>query len=122
MSLMLLSKVNEGDIAKKYLYRYVNLNDSLLSNERAARNKFAGIRFETNQIKAENEIISRRNEWLIGISGGLLLTSLLVYIIISQRARNKELRFAQQQQEANEEIYNLMLDQQNKNSRNYILK
>lgn len=114
LSLMLLSKVNDGDRAKKYLYRHIKLNDSLLNNERAARNKFASIRFETNEIKAENEAISRRNQWLIGLSGGLLLTSLLVYIIISQRAKNKELRFIQQQQEANEEIYNLMLEQQNK--------
>ena len=44
----------------------------------------------------------------------LLISALLIYIIITQRSKNKELRFVQKQQEANEEIYNLMLSQQEK--------
>ena len=38
----------------------------------------------------------------------------MIYIILAQRAKNKELKFAKQQQETNEEIYNLMLSQQDK--------
>ena len=37
-----------------------------------------------------------------------------IYIIVTQRAKNKRLRFNQMQQEANEEIYNLMIAQQDK--------
>jgi signal transduction histidine kinase len=44
----------------------------------------------------------------------LILTSVLIFIVITQRAKNKELQFKQSQQEANEEIYNLMLSQQDK--------
>ena len=44
----------------------------------------------------------------------LLISALLIYIIITQRSKNKQLRFVQKQQEANEEIYNLMLLQQDK--------
>ena len=37
-----------------------------------------------------------------------------MYIIKSQREKNKELQLKKQQQEANEEIYKLMLSQQEK--------
>jgi signal transduction histidine kinase len=43
-----------------------------------------------------------------------LRNSFLLYIIITQRAKNKELKFEREQQETNEEIYNLMLSQQDK--------
>lgn len=43
-----------------------------------------------------------------------MVTSILIYIIIAQRNKNKALRFAQVQQATNEEIYNLMLSQQEK--------
>jgi signal transduction histidine kinase len=52
--------------------------------------------------------------WLLILSIGLIVTLLLLYIIITQRTKNKELKFNQQQQETNEEIYNLMLSQQDK--------
>jgi signal transduction histidine kinase len=42
------------------------------------------------------------------------VTLFLLYIIITQRAKNKELKFEREQQETNEEIYNLMLSQQDK--------
>jgi signal transduction histidine kinase len=43
-----------------------------------------------------------------------MLSLTLIYIIITQRAKNRKLEFNQKQQEANEEIYNLMLAQQDK--------
>ena len=52
--------------------------------------------------------------WLVIISIILAISGLLLYIIISQRAKNKELVFAKKQQEANEEIYNLMLGEHEK--------
>lgn len=113
-TLIALSKIEDGDIGKSYLDEYVKLNDSLIQNERANRNKFARIEFETDQIKAENVQISRERLIFLLSSVGLLVTLILLYIIISQRAKNKELAFNQQQQEANEEIYNLMLAQQDK--------
>jgi signal transduction histidine kinase len=85
-----------------------------LFNERSARNKFARIAFETDEIERENERITRERLWLLGLSIGLVMTLVLLYIVITQRSKNKELRFRQSQQEANEEIYNLMLSQQDK--------
>jgi signal transduction histidine kinase len=113
-SMLLLSELNPGEEGKKYLNEHIKLSDSLLFNERSARNKFARIAFETDEIERENERISRERLWLLGVSIGLVLTLVLLYIVITQRSKNKELRFRQSQQEANEEIYNLMLSQQDK--------
>jgi signal transduction histidine kinase len=44
----------------------------------------------------------------------LILISILAYITKLQHTKNKELQFEKDQQIANEEIYQLMLDQQNK--------
>lgn len=110
----LLSELTEGEEKVAYLNNHIKLSDSLINNERAARNKFARVRFETDQIKAENVQISRERLWFLILSIGLLVTVLLVYVIYSQRAKNRELKLSQQQQIANEEIYNLMLAQQDK--------
>ena len=110
-SLLVLSKIEEDSVAVKYYDTYIKLNDSLLENERSLRNKFARIRFETQKIEEENVQIARERMWLLIISVTLIITSFLIYVVINQRNKNKELKFIQKQQEANEEIYNLMLSQ-----------
>ena len=110
-SLLLLSKIEEGSAATEHLKAYVKLNDSLQKNERSVRNKFARIRFETGIIEQENIKITKERLWLFIISVIVILASFLIYLIISQRNKNKELKFIQKQQETNEEIYNLMLSQ-----------
>lgn len=120
-SLLILSKIEGGDEGLKYLNEHRSLSDSLLQRERAYRNKFARIEFETDQLEQENAIIEAENAQIskerllfLLLSIGLMLSLTLLYIVITQRSRNKELRFKQEQQEANEEIYNLMLAQQDK--------
>ncbi|WP_191858713.1 tetratricopeptide repeat-containing sensor histidine kinase [Hanstruepera ponticola] len=113
-ALKLKSKIDTTDRSEVYLNEYIKLNDSLVNKERAIRNKFARIELETDQLELKNQQITRERMWLLILSGGLLVTLILLYIIISQRAKNKELKLVQQQQEANEEIYNLMLSQQDK--------
>ncbi|MFH6767763.1 sensor histidine kinase [Gaetbulibacter aquiaggeris] len=113
-SLLLLSKIEEDSLAVLYYNKYIKLNDSLVKNERNVRNKFARIRFETKEIEQKNIQFAREKLWLTIISIILLISALLIYIIITQRSKNNELRFVQKQQEANEEIYNLMLSQQEK--------
>jgi len=110
-SLLLLSKIEEGKKSAKHLKAYVKLSDSLQKNERAIRNKFARIRFETSKIEQENIKIAKERLWLLIISVVVILASFLVYLVISQKNKNKELQFIQKQQETNEEIYNLMLSQ-----------
>ena len=113
-ALMLLSKIERGDAAKEHLSNYIRLNDSLVKNEREARNKFARVRFEVDKIEADNKQLAKERLMFLIISVGLLVSLTLLYVIITQRARNRKLQFIQQQQETNEEIYNLMLTQQDK--------
>ena len=108
---LLLAEVESDSVAVTYYDKYIKLNDSLLKNERAIRNKFARIQYETEQIEKENIQIAKERMWLIIVSIVLVIASFLVYVIIHQRNKNRELKFSQQQQEANEEIYNLMLTQ-----------
>ncbi|WP_431133727.1 tetratricopeptide repeat-containing sensor histidine kinase [Psychroserpens mesophilus] len=113
-ALKVLSELKEGEEGKTYLIEHITLSDSLLNVERNVRDKFARIAFETDKIEEENERISQQRMWLLIVSAVLLVTLFLLYIIITQRAKNKELQFEKDQQKANEEIYNLMLSQQDK--------
>ena len=104
-----------------YMKNYVRLNDSLQKEERRQQNKFARIRFETDEFIAENvqlesqrATLSKQKQIWIGIAAGFFLLGLSVYIIINQRAKNQKLLFDQQQQANNQEIFNLMLAQKQK--------
>lgn len=113
-SMHILSKLTEGEVSKAYLEDHIKLSDSLLKVERKVRNKFARLEFDTDNIEEENVRMSQQRMWLMIVSAVLLVTLFLLYIIITQRAKNKELQFEKDQQKANEEIYNLMLSQQDK--------
>ena len=89
-TLLLMSKIKGGDVGKEYLYEHIKLNDSLLNNERNIRNKFARIEFETDKIEAENIKITKERLLLLFLSIGLLLTLTLLYIVITQRAKNRK--------------------------------
>ncbi|WP_175392722.1 tetratricopeptide repeat-containing sensor histidine kinase [Aquimarina megaterium] len=108
----LLSKVSDGEKGLSYANQYIALNDSLIKEERLFSDQFARIRFETDEIVEENQQISRENQILIIAILGLTALFLLGYIIFRQQQSNKELLFAQTQQESNEEIYRLLLNQQ----------
>ena len=110
-SLWILSEIEDSDKAAAYLKSYIKLNDSLQKAERAIRDKFARIRFDTQRVEQENRQIAKERMWLMIISIIVIIASLLLYLVIRQRNKNKELQFIQEQQQANEEIYNLMLSQ-----------
>jgi len=119
-SLLQLSKLDKNS-SDQYTQRYIRLSESLLKEERAIRDKFARIRFETDEFIEENEILAEEKEALaeqkkriLIIGSIILLLGVLVYIIRDQRLKNIRLKLEKEQQKANEEIYNLMLSQQNK--------
>ncbi|OEK09692.1 hypothetical protein A8C32_13405 [Flavivirga aquatica] len=113
-ALKMLSKLKEGDSGKAYLYEYITLNDSLISNERANRNKYARIQFETDQYIEKTKELTVQNI-LTSIIGGILILVLgLLYFIKLQRSKNSELVFESEQQKTNEEIFMLMLEQKTK--------
>jgi signal transduction histidine kinase len=112
-SLELLSKTDPIN-ASVYMNQYTNLNDSLLLEERKIRDKFARIQFETEAYIAENKALERKNIWIILMSSLSLSSILFFFLLQRQRLKNKTLILENEQQEANEQIYNLMSKQQNR--------
>jgi signal transduction histidine kinase len=108
LTYLLLSRI-DPDNAITYSEAYVKLNDSLQLQERKLRDKFARIQFETDEFIAENVLLSKQRQLWIGIAAGVFLLAIALFIIIYQRVKNQRLRFEQQQQSANQEIFDLML-------------
>lgn len=104
----------DPDNAVAHTRAYIKLDDSLQREERAIRNKFARIRFETDEFIAQNELLARQRQLWIGVAFGIFLLAFSGIVIVIQRIRNQRLRFQQQQQESNLEIFNLMLAQNQK--------
>jgi signal transduction histidine kinase len=104
--------VIEPSKASIYNKEYIHINDSLQKAERKMGDKFTRIEYETDEIKQENTDLTTQNRNLVYIFGSILILGMFLYIIKAQKAKNRELLFKQEQQKANEEIYNLMISQQ----------
>ena len=112
-TLQLLTKVNPQN-SSVYNQNYIKLNDSLQEQERQVRDKFARIRFETDEYIAENESLASEKQLWTGISFAVFLLGASAFVILNQRSKNQKLRFQQEQQATNQEIFNLMLAQKQK--------
>ncbi|WP_289663690.1 tetratricopeptide repeat-containing sensor histidine kinase [Flavobacterium panacagri] len=99
--------------ASKYSREYIKLNDKMLKAERKMGEKFSRIEYETNEIKDQNSNLQEKNKTLVYVFSICTLLGLFFYVYKTQQAKNRELLFKQQQQIANEDIYNLMISQQN---------
>ena len=97
--------------AVEYSQAYIQLSDSLQQLERRERDKFARIRFETNETIAQNKLLAQQKRLWTGIALTLLLLAVAAYIIIVQRIKNQKLRFQRAQQASNEKIFNLLLSE-----------
>ncbi len=100
--------------AKKYSQEYIRISDSLQLAERKNINKFARIEYETEELTLEKDKLIEQRKTLIYIALGILLIGVFIFVIRFQAAKNRELTLVQEQQKANEEIYQLMINQQNK--------
>ena len=99
--------------AALYNKEYIQINERLQKEERSMGDKFARIEYETDQIKGENTDLTIQNRNLVYVFSFLTILGLFFYIIKAQKTKNRELLYKQQQQKANEDIYNLMISQQN---------
>lgn len=99
--------------ASVYSKEYIQINEKIQKEERKMGEKFSRIEYETNEIKDENTSLNIQNRTLIYVFSICALLGLFFYVYLTQKARNRELLFKQQQQVANEDIYNLMISQQN---------
>ena len=88
-SLQLLSEVSEPKTGLEYAQKYIALNDSLIKEERLYRDKFARIRFETDQ--KEQQIIKVQNQNTVYLLGMLLLLSLIGFALFVFRQRTQYL-------------------------------
>jgi signal transduction histidine kinase/Flp pilus assembly protein TadD len=105
--------VIEPEKAAVYTKEYIQINDKLQKAERAMGDKFSRIEYETDKIKTENSSLEVQNRNLVYLFSALAILGLFLYILKSQKTKNRELLYKQQQQKANEDIYNLMISQQN---------
>lgn len=111
VALDLFTKIDPNN-GLKYAEEYIKISDSLQDQERNTRNKLARIEFETDEIIHEKEILTEQRRLILWVSLIIIFFSVLLYIILYQRSKQKELVFTQEQQTANEEIYKLMINQQ----------
>ncbi|MDO6491505.1 MULTISPECIES: tetratricopeptide repeat-containing sensor histidine kinase [unclassified Cellulophaga] len=100
--------------ASSYAHKYIVLNDSLIAEERLLQDKFTRIKYETDEVLEEKEVLEEQKQLLIYFVIGALLLAFAVFVIGSQYIKNQKLRFEQEQQETNLETFNLMLDQKGK--------
>ena len=105
--------VIEPNKAVFYTKQYIHINDSLQKAERKIGEKFTRIEYETDQIKNENTNLLVQNRNLLYFFSVFAVLGLFIFIIKAQKVKNRTLLFKQQQQKANEEIYNLIITQQN---------
>ena len=111
LSLKQLSLVEHKNAAK-YSKEYIKISDSLQEEERKAKDKFARIAYETDEIIEQKDKLTEQNRTLLYFFIGTLFLGILLFVIRTQRAKNRELLLKQQQQKINEEIYSLMISQQ----------
>ncbi|GEP49850.1 hypothetical protein FNO01nite_05220 [Flavobacterium noncentrifugens] len=110
-SLQQLSSIEHKN-AIAYSKEYIKISDSLQQAERKAKDKFARIAFETDEIISQKDKLAEQNRSISYFFVGTLFIGILLFVIRSQRAKNRELLLREAQQKANEDIYNLMISQQ----------
>ena len=103
----------EPEKASSYNKEYIRINEDLQKADRKMGDKFSRIEYETDQIKDENTDLETKNRNLLFGFSAFAVLGLFLYILKAQKTKNRELLFKQEQQKVNEEIYNLMISQQN---------
>ncbi|WP_299312768.1 tetratricopeptide repeat-containing sensor histidine kinase [uncultured Aquimarina sp.] len=92
----ILAQVSPPEEGRQYAMKYIKLSDSLNKRDNLFRDKFARIRFESENLEKENEqknekIIEVQNQNTIYLLGMLLLVTFIGFIIFFSRQRTKYL-------------------------------
>lgn len=86
---------------------YVRISDSIVKKQRASRDKFARIEFETSQMEDQNKVLSYKNLVLfLGIITSFIVFLLLIYFR-HRAALRKELLLLEQKNIADKELFKL---------------
>lgn len=93
-----------------YQNEYVRISDSIVKKQRASRDKFARIEFETSQVEDENKILTYKNIILgLGIAVSIIVFLLIIYIR-HRISLKKELFLLEQKNIADKELFKLTND------------
>lgn len=110
-SLELLS-INNKENHVLYTEKYHKVKDSLYELEKATRNKFARIAYETDEIEEQNTMLSKRNSYLLAGVMFISIFAILIFIVLRLKIKNKELMYQQKEQNNIQQIQELLLQQQ----------
>lgn len=103
--------VNDQTNKAYYTERYIVVKDSIRAIERATKNKFARISFETEQISLENKSLLKRNTLLFFLFLGAIAIIIITIIAYRFKIRNRELRHKQKEQQSAQRIYELLFNE-----------
>lgn len=111
--LKLLSKSDPKN-SLSYANQYIKFSDSLHNIQNKTLNKYARVEYETLRVEDENKSLTKN--FYYTILGSLVFISLLALVLILRhlKYRTNEIKFLKKQQKANEEIYQLLIDQNKK--------
>ncbi|RAV29215.1 hypothetical protein DN748_09865 [Sinomicrobium soli] len=111
VALLLLSQL---DIPAKsaYLQEYIRIQKYIAEQERTARNKFARIQYETDQFIKRTRQLTSQKIWILSIGVALFLLLISLYMYFRQQAKNRILRLENRRQKADEQLYILSINQQ----------
>ncbi|MCC9070542.1 histidine kinase [Flavobacterium sp. F-65] len=97
-----------------YTNYYIKVSDSINTVQKNAHDKYARIEYETSIIEDENKVLTKKNLYILIISFLLLFLFLIILVLRYSKYKNKELQFLIKQKKANEEIYLLLIEQNEK--------
>ncbi len=112
-TLRLLYKIDKKKILF-YTNEYIKLSDSINAVQKNAHDKYSRIEYETSRIEDENKILTKRNFYILITSFVVILGLLIIFLFRYLKYKNQEMRFFKKEQLANEVIYQLLTDQQEK--------
>lgn len=100
---------NDTQNKEYYTGRYITVKDSIREIERATKNQFARISYETEQVTLANEELIKKNTLLLLLFLGAIIIVIIIIIAYRFKLKNRELRHRQKEHKSTEKIYELLL-------------
>lgn len=101
------------DKAKFYSTEYFKLSDSIAAVDKKIQNTFARIEYRVDELNDENLLLAQKNKITLYYALIVLLLVFMFFIYRWQKLKQNEYILIQEQQKANEEVYNMIINQQN---------
>lgn len=100
--------------ATYYSNEYIKLTDSIATIDKKVQNTFARIEYRVDELSNENLLLEQQNKLTIYYSLIIGLIVVMVFVYRWQKQKQREYILIQEQQKSNEEVYNMIINQQNK--------